>query len=93
MEENPDNAIPAETVLARLKAHHEAHVKSEKRIPRDVVFARNRKPIWSGSPTPLPPQPTRSLPFAMLGKSNKHAAVSTWARSVARSEVNWLERM
>ena len=28
MKENPDRAIPAETVFARLRAHHETRVKS-----------------------------------------------------------------
>jgi len=30
MKENPDRAIPTETVFARLRAHHEARVKSGK---------------------------------------------------------------
>lgn len=30
MQENPDLAIPAETVFARLRAHHEMRVKSGK---------------------------------------------------------------
>ncbi|EKF58024.1 CopG/Arc/MetJ family addiction module antidote protein [Agrobacterium albertimagni AOL15] len=30
MQENPDRGIPAETVFARLRAHHETRVKSGK---------------------------------------------------------------